>query len=258
MPIDVIKRCMQNLPNVKNVEGIKDYMKFTYKLYPKTLEKLHFGEKLTVESTKRLMLSDLLKDLDKGEYRHALIKKKYYKEAFSSMTYEEMAYVLTRLRPDYFLSEMPVDVIRRCVENLPTVKNVEGFNSINKFDFKNYPLTMRIYMLDKTKEETVENTKELMLSETFTHSEYYEAVCERKHFKEAFASMTYEEMLEVLKKVGEIDEFLSQMSKSVIKRCVENVPKVKGAENLVVATFDNFYYPKTLKKLYGDSTMKFI
>ncbi|VDL62120.1 unnamed protein product [Hymenolepis diminuta] len=42
--------------------------------------------------------------------------------------------------------------------------------------------------------------------------------------------------------------------KDAIKRCVENVPKVKGAENLVVATFDNFYYPKTLKKLYGDPT----
>ncbi|VUZ52165.1 unnamed protein product, partial [Hymenolepis diminuta] len=111
---------------------------------------------------------------------------------------------------------------------------------------------------DEEPEQTVEDTMKFMLSPKWKDAspeEYYKALKNRQNWKEAFASLTYEEMAAVLTRVEEADDFLSQMPEDVIKRCVENLPKVKNVEGFeLYNTFDYEHYPKTLRKLYGDST----
>nr|CDS32153.2 expressed protein [Hymenolepis microstoma] len=216
MPLEVIRGCVKNLPNVPKFVYFKD---FPYVHFPKTLEKLHFGAVDTIKTTKRFMLHDMLKNLYRFDYSRIVFGKKYHKEAFASMTNEEIAHVVSRLEePDDYIKELPFDVVKRCVENLPKVRNVDGFDP-DKFTHRYFKNTFRVYILTKTKAETIENTKELMLSEAVPINEYENIVCNRRHWKEAFASMTYREMAFVLIRVNNADEFLSQMPISVIERC---------------------------------------
>nr|CDS32154.2 hypothetical protein HmN_000412200 [Hymenolepis microstoma] len=247
MPLEVIRGCVKNLPNVPKFAHFKD---FPYVHFSKTLEKLHFGAVDTIETTKRFMLHDMLKNLDGFDYSRIVFGKKYNKEAFASMTNEEIAYVVSRLEdPDNYIANMPFDVVKRCVENLPKVRNVDGFDP-EKFIYRDFKNTFRVYILSKTKAETIENTKELMLSKGLLEFEYESIVRNRRHWKEAFASMTYREMASVLTRVKDADEFLSRMPISVIERCVRNLPKVNDVFGFDrYKTFDHNNYPRTMEKL---------
>ncbi|VDL62123.1 unnamed protein product [Hymenolepis diminuta] len=73
---------------------------------------------------------------------------------------------------------------------------------------------------DEEPEQTVEDTMKFMLSPKWKDAspeEYYKALKNRQNWKEAFASLTYEEMAAVLTRVEEADDFLSQMPEDVIK-----------------------------------------
>ncbi|VDO00431.1 unnamed protein product [Rodentolepis nana] len=249
MPVDFIKGCIANLPKY---EKFAHYRDFSYMRFPKTLEKVYLGPVNTIEATKRFMLHDILKKLHNYQYERSVFNKKYHKEAFASMTNEEMAYVVGRLsNPDYFLPKLPFNVIKRCVENLPKVKNVEGFDP-RQFTHINFQNTFRHYILEKTKEETLENTKELMLSPVFRGMEYENMVRKRLHWKEAFASMKCEQMAMVLLRVAYRDQFLSEMPIDVIRRFVRNLPKLN--EDLRgYFRFNHYSFPKTLRKLQGKS-----